>query len=171
MRAVQRPGWVRGADEDITAGRPVEEFSHVFTDHHRCDLGDLRRPHHLFGHLLRLPPAFFADRRTGELTSRLGTDVSMLQGVLTMHSTELLRQVLMLVGAVVMLTVTHIYLTLVTLVVVPIVVGTAFYFGKRLREHHMRHHFQDHSAGYGVSSPLWDHVFRTYPKKRSKYRS
>jgi subfamily B ATP-binding cassette protein MsbA len=87
----------------------------------------------LFGHLLRLPPAFFADRRTGELTSRLGTDVSMLQGVLTMHSTELFRQVLMLVGAVVMLTVTHIYLTLVTLVVVPIVVGTAFYFGKRLR--------------------------------------
>jgi sterol desaturase/sphingolipid hydroxylase (fatty acid hydroxylase superfamily) len=34
----------------------------------------------------------------------------------------------------------------------------------------MRHHFQDHSYGYGVSSPLWDHVFRTYPKKRSKYR-
>jgi sterol desaturase/sphingolipid hydroxylase (fatty acid hydroxylase superfamily) len=44
-------------------------------------------------------------------------------------------------------------------------------FGKRLREHHMRHHFQDHSYGYGVSSPLWDHVFGTYPKKRSKYRS
>ncbi len=43
-------------------------------------------------------------------------------------------------------------------------------FGKRLREHHMRHHFQDHGYGYGVSSPIWDHVFRTYPKKRSKYR-
>jgi len=39
--------------------------------------------------------------------------------------------------------------------------------GKRLREQHMRHHFQDHSAGYGVSSPLWDVVFRTVPKKRS----
>jgi subfamily B ATP-binding cassette protein MsbA len=87
----------------------------------------------LFGHLLRLPPAFFADRRTGELTSRLGTDVSMLQGVLTMHATELFRQALMLVGALVMLTITHIYLTLVTLVVVPIVVGTAFFFGKKLR--------------------------------------
>jgi subfamily B ATP-binding cassette protein MsbA len=87
----------------------------------------------LFGHLLRLPPAFFADRRTGELTSRLGTDVSMLQGVLTMHATELFRQALMLVGALVMLTVTHVYLTLVTLVVVPIVVGTAFFFGKQLR--------------------------------------
>jgi ATP-binding cassette, subfamily B, bacterial MsbA len=87
----------------------------------------------LFGRLLALPPAFFADRRTGELTSRLGTDVSMLQGVLTMHATELLRQVLMLVGALVMLTVTHVYLTLVTLVVVPVVVGTAWFFGKRLR--------------------------------------
>ena len=40
-------------------------------------------------------------------------------------------------------------------------------FGKRLREQHMRHHFQDHRYGYGVSSPLWDVVFRTLPRKRS----
>ena len=26
-------------------------------------------------------------------------------------------------------------------------------FGKRLRTHHMRHHFQDHRYGFGVSSP------------------
>ncbi len=39
--------------------------------------------------------------------------------------------------------------------------------GKRLREQHMRHHFQDHRYGYGVSSPLWDHVFRTAPKRRT----
>ena len=37
--------------------------------------------------------------------------------------------------------------------------------GKRLREQHMRHHFQDHRYGYGVSSPLWDVVFRTLPQK------
>ena len=40
--------------------------------------------------------------------------------------------------------------------------------GKRLREQHMRHHFQDHRFGYGVSSPLWDVVFRTLPRKRSR---
>jgi dihydroceramide fatty acyl 2-hydroxylase len=39
--------------------------------------------------------------------------------------------------------------------------------GKQLREQHMRHHFQDHSFGYGVSSPIWDVVFRTLPRKRS----
>ena len=42
--------------------------------------------------------------------------------------------------------------------------------GKRLREQHMRHHFQDHRYGYGVSSPIWDYAFRTEPRKRSKYR-
>ena len=38
--------------------------------------------------------------------------------------------------------------------------------GKQLREQHMRHHFQDHRFGYGVSSPLWDVVFRTLPRTR-----
>ena len=38
--------------------------------------------------------------------------------------------------------------------------------GKRLREQHMRHHFQDHRFGFGVSTPLWDAVFRTLPRRR-----
>ncbi len=38
--------------------------------------------------------------------------------------------------------------------------------GKRLREQHMRHHFQDHRYGFGVSTPLWDAVFRTLPRTR-----
>jgi dihydroceramide fatty acyl 2-hydroxylase len=33
--------------------------------------------------------------------------------------------------------------------------------GRRLRELHMRHHFQNHERGFGVSFPVWDHVFRT----------
>jgi sterol desaturase/sphingolipid hydroxylase (fatty acid hydroxylase superfamily) len=36
--------------------------------------------------------------------------------------------------------------------------------GRKLRELHMRHHFQDHTAGYGVSAPYWDHVFGTAPR-------
>ena len=39
-------------------------------------------------------------------------------------------------------------------------------FGKRLREQHMRHHFQDHRYGFGVSSPFWDVVFHTLPRRR-----
>lgn len=39
--------------------------------------------------------------------------------------------------------------------------------GKKLRELHMRHHFQDHDRGYGVSAPFWDYVFRTFPRRRN----
>lgn len=38
--------------------------------------------------------------------------------------------------------------------------------GKHLRAQHMRHHFQDHRYGYGVSTPIWDVVFGTLPRKR-----
>ena len=37
--------------------------------------------------------------------------------------------------------------------------------GRRLREAHMRHHFQDDTRGFGVSAPWWDHVFGTAPKR------
>ncbi len=37
--------------------------------------------------------------------------------------------------------------------------------GRQLREQHMRHHFQDHRYGFGVSSPLWDIAFRTLPHR------
>src|SRR6184192_3853252 len=30
-----------------------------------------------------------------------------------------------------------------------------------LKQYHLRHHYHDDDAGYGVSSPLWDYVFRT----------
>jgi len=33
--------------------------------------------------------------------------------------------------------------------------------GRRLRELHMRHHFQDETVGFGISAPYWDRVFRT----------
>ncbi|HSU15778.1 ABC transporter ATP-binding protein [Longimicrobium sp.] len=88
----------------------------------------------LFGHLLSLPPAFFADRRTGELTSRLGADVQMLQGVLTMAVTSMVQSVLTLLGTVIILFTMQPFLTLVTLGVVPVVVGSGLWLGERLKK-------------------------------------
>jgi sterol desaturase/sphingolipid hydroxylase (fatty acid hydroxylase superfamily) len=39
-------------------------------------------------------------------------------------------------------------------------------WGKFLRRHHLTHHHADHDGGFGVSTPLWDAVFRTMPAKR-----
>jgi sterol desaturase/sphingolipid hydroxylase (fatty acid hydroxylase superfamily) len=33
-----------------------------------------------------------------------------------------------------------------------------------LKQYHLRHHFKDDHLGYGISSPLWDYVFRTTRK-------
>jgi len=87
----------------------------------------------LFAHLVRLSPGFFTERRSGELTSRLATDVTLLQSVMTYQATELSRQVLFLVGGVIMLTLTHPQLTVTTLAVVPVIVGTAWIFGRALK--------------------------------------
>ncbi|HMG07288.1 sterol desaturase family protein [Mucilaginibacter lappiensis] len=32
---------------------------------------------------------------------------------------------------------------------------------KKIKQHHMLHHYQDPEKGYGVSSPLWDKIFRS----------
>ncbi len=39
---------------------------------------------------------------------------------------------------------------------------------KKIKQHHMLHHYQDPEKGYGVSSALWDKVFRSdFPDKKS----
>jgi subfamily B ATP-binding cassette protein MsbA len=86
----------------------------------------------LFAHLVRLPPGFFAERRTGELTSRLTADVSLLQSFLSQQLSGFVRQGLLFVGGVVLLAVAHPDLTVTALAVGPVVAGVALLFGRRL---------------------------------------
>lgn len=87
----------------------------------------------LFGKLLEMPPGFFADRRTGELTSRLTADIGLLQGILSHQLAEGARQVLALTGGITILTLMQPRLMLTALGIVPLVVGSAMFFGKRLK--------------------------------------
>jgi subfamily B ATP-binding cassette protein MsbA len=87
----------------------------------------------VFAHLVRLSPGFYTERRSGELTSRLSADLAVLQTLMATWISELSRQSLFLVGGVILLTMTHPRLTTTTLAVVPVVVGSAFFFGRRLR--------------------------------------
>jgi len=88
----------------------------------------------VFARLIEMPPGFFAERRTGELTSRLTVDIGLLQGVLSHQISEFARQILSLVGGVVLLTLLQPRLTLTALGVAPVVVGSAMFFGRRLRQ-------------------------------------
>ena len=57
----------------------------------------------LFSALLRQETAFFDERRTGELTSRLAADTTVLQNAVTVNISMLLRFGVMGIGAVVLL--------------------------------------------------------------------
>ncbi|HET9869299.1 MAG TPA: ABC transporter transmembrane domain-containing protein, partial [bacterium] len=88
----------------------------------------------LFGKLLEMPPGFFADRRIGELTSRLAVDIGLLQAAMSTQAAEFFRQTMTLVGGILILTLSQPHLMLTALFVAPLVVGSAVFFGRRLRK-------------------------------------
>lgn len=83
-----------------------------------------------YDHLLKLPMTFFAQRRVGELNSRIGADIAMLQDALTTNLAELVRQVLVVVAGIVMLTTVSTDLTLTMLAIIPVVALVAVFFGR-----------------------------------------
>jgi subfamily B ATP-binding cassette protein MsbA len=87
----------------------------------------------LFAHLVRLSPGFFTERRTGELTSRMTADLTIMQTLVAQQAGEYARQLILLIGGVALLTLTHPRLTATVLAVSPLVVATAYIFGRRLR--------------------------------------
>ena len=95
-------------------------------------IAKLRRD--LFESLIHLSPGFFTDARVGELTSRLSADTAVLQTVLQSNLSEFTRQSILLIGGIVLLTLTHPALTTTTLAVVPVVVGASVLFGRMLRK-------------------------------------
>ncbi len=59
---------------------------------------DLRRE--LYAHLQTLSVGFFAERRVGELVSRLSSDVTVMRHLLTTHLVKFLRHVLTIIGGI-----------------------------------------------------------------------
>ena len=88
----------------------------------------------LYNHLTALPVSFFANRRVGELTSRLASDVSVVQTVTTGSITELLRSGLLLIGGVTIIFVTNVRLSLLMLAIVPVVIVSAHLYGRYVRK-------------------------------------
>ena len=93
---------------------------------------DLRRV--LFDHLLKLSPEFFEMTRTGEVISRITNDTAMLETVIGTSASMAVRNVLLLVGGLVMLALTSAKLTLLVLLGVPLVVLPIVLFGRRVRK-------------------------------------
>src|SRR5262249_26073855 len=94
-------------------------------------LADLRRD--TYSRLIRLPMAFYSQRRVGELTSRLSADLAQIQDTLITAAPHFLRQVTLMTGGIVLIALTSGRLTLVMLGSVPVLVIIAAVFGRRIR--------------------------------------
>jgi ABC transporter fused permease/ATP-binding protein len=86
----------------------------------------------LYTSLVAQEIAFFDQRRTGELTSRLSSDATVLQNTVSVNLSMGLRNFVMVVGGLALLVVTSPRLTLVMLAIVPAVALGAVIIGRRI---------------------------------------
>ncbi len=84
--------------------------------------------------LVRLPPEWFHQQRTGELVGRVAGDVSIVEGVVGSELSIALRNLVQLVGGIVLLLFTDVGLTLTMLLVVPPLSIAIMLFGRRIRK-------------------------------------
>jgi ABC-type multidrug transport system fused ATPase/permease subunit len=87
----------------------------------------------LFHHLLLQPMSFFTQSRGGDLMSRFSADISQIQDTFTTHIAMFLRQLLIIVGGVVMLFFTSLKLAELMLLSIPVVVVVSLFFGRYIR--------------------------------------
>jgi ATP-binding cassette, subfamily B, bacterial len=94
-------------------------------------VGDLRRD--LFAHVIRLGPAWFEVKRSGDVMSRISADAQLIEQVIGSSASIALRNTLMCIGGVAMLVITNPKLALFVLAVVPLVVAPIILFGRKVR--------------------------------------
>ena len=94
-------------------------------------IADLRKK--IYKHLLSLDAAWFETHKTGEQVSRINTDTTVLQLVVTTNLPSAVRHFMMLLGGIAMLFVVSPAMTGLVLLAVPFVMGPVIYFGKKVR--------------------------------------
>lgn len=87
----------------------------------------------VYAHLQSLGLNFFAARKTGELISRLSSDIAVVRVALVNNTAAFLSNILTLIGSVVLIVAVNWRLTLVVLVVFPLATLIARFYSRRLR--------------------------------------
>lgn len=87
----------------------------------------------LFKHLQRLDQAYFDTRKTGVIMSNITSDVGALQQAIVDNLISFMTEGVTLVGSLVFMFYLDWKLSLLTLIIVPVVLGLTNVFGKRLR--------------------------------------
>lgn len=84
--------------------------------------------------IIRMPMQFFNERRVGDLSSRLSSDITTIQETLTITLAEFIRQTVIIVVGVGWLVSYSYKLTLVMLCTLPVIIIVMVIFGKYIRK-------------------------------------
>jgi ABC-type multidrug transport system fused ATPase/permease subunit len=104
---------------------------YLLTEVGEKSLADMRRD--VFSKLLTMPMSFFSEKRVGELSSRISSDLSQIQDAISFTLAEFLRGIFTLSIGLVFIFLISTKLALVMLSVVPVIALLAVVFGKRIR--------------------------------------
>ncbi|CAN5821967.1 ABC transporter transmembrane domain-containing protein [soil metagenome] len=88
----------------------------------------------LYSKFVRLPITFYEKRRVGEITSRITSDVAQVHDSFSYTLAELFRQVVVLLGGVVIILVSSVKLSLFMLGTFPLLVLLALLFGRKIKK-------------------------------------
>ena len=88
----------------------------------------------VFSHLLRLGQGFYESSQTGELLSRLTADTGQIRSAVGTAFSQTLRNLLMLIAAMVMMFATSARLSLLVLVAIPLIVLPLVFSGRGVRK-------------------------------------
>ncbi len=94
-------------------------------------VADLRRD--VFSHLMSLSPVFFDSSRSGELISRLTADTTQIKSAVGASVSIALRNLMLFIGATVMMVVTSPRLSGLVLLAIPVIVLPLVAFGRWVR--------------------------------------
>ena len=119
----------------------------------------------LYAHLQTLSIRFYAERRVGELISRISSDVTVVRTVLTGNVNTFLQQSLTLIGAIAIMFYLNWRLTIFIIVLMPVIVLIAFVLGGAIRRTSTR--VQDEIAGATVVA---EEVFQNIREVKSFVR-
>ncbi len=105
---------------------------YLFVNYTENTLASLRQA--VYAHLIKLPMSYFVQQRVGDLNSRMSSDIAQIQDTLTTTIAEFLRQLMLVVGGIILLLFISTKLTLMMLAIVPIVAIAAVIFGRFIRK-------------------------------------
>ena len=105
--------------------------TYTFTYVTEKGMGQLRSD--LYEKIIQSKIEFFDKNRVGELLSRITSDVVTLQDTFSIHTAELLRQIIIIIGGVVFLFIISWELSLYMLLSLPVFISLAFYFGRFIK--------------------------------------